>query len=241
MAILLPALEAAKARARDIMCTSNSKCVGYAVLMYLDDNDGVMADIYRPQSTKNPLPSNDWCNGYEWIDPATGELSSTLRYECYWGVAYIEYAKSRKIFGCPAFKDVAANLINTGGVDQSDAYLINEAGFAINAFGSNKNISDIRTPSEFIFCHDHVEPRIEQGSIDMFYNDGPGTLNLTHYRPGGVPERMAQYRGIFRHSIKLSGDYETGGKAGIVWLDGHVSWLWETTGDDVPEKWYTGI
>ncbi|HUS73866.1 MAG TPA: type II secretion system protein [Sedimentisphaerales bacterium] len=240
MAMLIPALEAARARVRDMLCTSNQRQVALLVLMFIEDNEGVTADIYPPQSTKNPVPPGNWCNGYEWIDPATGKISSTDREKCYWGVAYIDYVKNRKIFGCPGFRDVAARLINTGGVNQDQAYLINEAGFGINAFGSNRNISDIRQPSKFIFCTDHVEPRVEQGSIDMFHNDGPGTMNLTHYRPGGNPERMPQYRGIFRHAVKLDDDYQTGGKASILWLDGHVSWLWETTGDNVPERWYTG-
>ncbi len=241
MAMLLPALDAARARARDMLCTSNLKCVGYAVLMYLEDNEGVMADIYPPQSTRNPMPSTNFCNGYWWIDPGTGKICSTDKTECYWGVAYINQAKSRKIFGCPAFRDVAARLINTGGVNQDQAYLINEAGYGINAFGSNRNISDIRQPSKFIFCQDHIEPRIEQGSLDMFHNDGPGTMNLRQYRPpGGDPQRMPQYRGIFRHAMKFDDDYQTGGKANLLWLDGHVSWLWETTGDNVPERWYTG-
>ncbi|MHC4642857.1 MAG: hypothetical protein ACYS32_14540, partial [Planctomycetota bacterium] len=64
-------------------------------------------------------------------------------------------------------------------------------------------------------------------------------------------------RGIFRHSIKFNDDYRTGGKASILWLDGHVTWLPETLGESsppvpsnplqphidgpyVPQSWYTG-
>jgi prepilin-type N-terminal cleavage/methylation domain-containing protein/prepilin-type processing-associated H-X9-DG protein len=32
----------------------------------------------------------------------------------------------------------------------------------------------------------------------------------------------------------------TGGRANILWLDGHVSAIEETTGDDVEKRWYTG-
>jgi prepilin-type processing-associated H-X9-DG protein len=79
---------------------------------------------------------------------------------------------------------------------------------------------------------------MEQGSVDMFHNDGQGTMNLTHYRQGGERERF--YRGIFRHNIRVSEPFRTGGSANILWLDAHVSRLNETTGDDVPEYWYTG-
>jgi prepilin-type processing-associated H-X9-DG protein len=52
--------------------------------------------------------------------------------------------------------------------------------------------------------------------------------------------RAEFYRGIFRHNTRKSDDFETGGRANILWLDGHVESLEETTGDDVPEQWYTG-
>jgi len=34
-------------------------------------------------------------------------------------------------------------------------------------------------------------------------------------------------------------DYRTAGRANVLWLDGHVSSLEETTEDDVPLRWYT--
>jgi len=61
---------------------------------------------------------------------------------------------------------------------------------------------------------------------------------LTHYRQGG--DRAEFYRGIFRHNIRRSDKFRTGGRANILWLDGHVESLEETTGDDVSEEWYTG-
>jgi prepilin-type processing-associated H-X9-DG protein len=73
----------------------------------------------------------------------------------------------------------------------------------------------------------------------MFHNnDTPGEMNLTHYREG--QDRAQFYRGIFRHSVKNSNPFQTDGKANILWLDGHVSQLEETTGDNVRKRWYTG-
>ena len=40
--------------------------------------------------------------------------------------------------------------------------------------------------------------------------------------------------------IRRSDDFRTGGRANILWLDSHVSSLEETTGDNVPKRWYTG-
>jgi len=156
--------------------------------------------------------------------------------DTYWGVCYIDYLKNREIFGCPAFKSVAGQLIYGGA---EDAYLINEAAYGINVNTNNRRVTEIRNPGQFIFCHDHVEPKVDDGIEDMFHNnDRQDPTNLTGYRRGGF--RQEYYRGIFRHSIKFNDDFRTGGKANILWLDGHVTWLQETTGDDVRKKWYTG-
>jgi prepilin-type processing-associated H-X9-DG protein len=64
----------------------------------------------------------------------------------------------------------------------------------------------------------------------------PTGVNLTHYRQGAG--RVKWYRGIFRHNTRSSSDFKTGGTLNILWLDSHVSSLKETTGADVPKRWY---
>jgi prepilin-type processing-associated H-X9-DG protein len=64
-------------------------------------------------------------------------------------------------------------------------------------------------------------------------------MNLTHYRQGGSRARF--YPGIFRHNMKANEAFRTGGRANVLWLDGHVFAIEETTGDDVPKWWYTGV
>jgi prepilin-type N-terminal cleavage/methylation domain-containing protein/prepilin-type processing-associated H-X9-DG protein len=242
LAMLIPALEAAKQRAMDMMCTSNMRQIGLALMLYLNDSDGVTPDVYPPQSTKAPMPSGDWSNGWRWFHKDTLIPIDNGRQDAYWGVALREHTKNRKIFGCPAYKSVAGQLISTAGgsIDVDEVWLIDEAAFGLNAFSSNIRETEIRKPQEFIFCTDHVEPRTEQDTIDMFHNnDTPGAMNLTHFRPGSPrADRTPLYRGIFRHAIKFNDDFRTGGKAGVLWFDGHVSWQLETNGDDVPKKWY---
>lgn len=257
MSILLPALDGAKKRAMDMMCTQNLKNVGLGLTLYLDDNENVTQEAWSNQDcggTCGVSHSGDFSNRFEWDDPATGRLSSIFRYDAYWGIAYIDYVKSRDCFGCPAFKDVASELI----YNWMNPELMNQAAFGLNAYASLRSVDDIRYPARFVFCTDHVEARVEQDQIDMFHNnDGTSPWNLGHYRPGGNPARMPWYRGIFRHAIKKSGDYETGGYANVLWIDGHVSRIQETFGDstptpstnplqptifgpDVPKSWYTG-
>lgn len=230
LAILMPALEAARLRAQDALCTSNIRQIGLLLLMYLDDNDGVMPWVGNDRLHRQ-------CNEFRWFQPGTKTLmpidDSALARETYWGVHFYHYGIKRDVFGCPAFRDVAANLI----YPDMEPQLINQAAFGVNAYSTNRRANEIRTASRFVYCTDHVEPRVDDQSRDMFHNDGPGTMNLTHYRTG---DRRDAYRFIWRHAIKFNEDFKTGGKANILWLDAHVSWQWETTGDDFPERWYTG-
>lgn len=218
LAILMPALRKAKETANEVICRSRLKSVGLAVLMYLQDNDYRMANSRRT-------------NRFFWYD-SSGRIRQTDDNDAYWGVAYKDYIKETKVFGCPSFKNVAELIYPV------DPELIHEAAYGLNVNVSDKKVTDIRNHAKFIVAHDHVEPKFEQGIKDMFYNNGPGTMNLTHYREGGSRARF--YRGIFRHNIRAHDDFRTGGRANILWLNGSVSPIEETTGDDVPEWWYTG-
>lgn len=227
MAIIMPALQKAKEGARDVKCRSNMRSIGLGLTMFLQEND------FRPFN-------NDKTNGFYWYDTA-GKIRPTTDTEAYWGVAYVSYLKDPEVFGCPSFRSVAEGLIYN-----VSPRLIYDAAYSISRYywwnpKSDKargTVSTIRNQSEFIVSHDHVEPKIEQGAVDMFYNTGPGTMNLTAYREGG--SRAKFYRGIFRHNIRSNDAYKTEGRANVLWLDAHVSSLDETTGDDIPVWFYTG-
>ena len=238
MAILLPALEAARLRAMDVLCTSNTKQIGLLLLLYLDDNDGVMPWVGDNRTDRR-------CNQFRWFKEGLPETAQNLMpidttplaTDTYWGVHFYEYGINRDIFGCPALKDVAAQLI----YPDMEAKLINQAAFGLNAYSTNKRATEVRNASRFVYANDHVEPRYDDRERDMFFNLGPGLMNLQHYRPGGGREEAYPY--IWRHAVKfmkVGENIVTGGKINILWLDAHVSWLWETTGDDVPESWFTG-
>jgi prepilin-type N-terminal cleavage/methylation domain-containing protein/prepilin-type processing-associated H-X9-DG protein len=219
MAIITPALRKARESTRETVCRSNLRGVGLGILLYLQDNDYVMADSRQT-------------NQFFWYD-ASGNFRKTNDNQAYWGVAYKDYIRDTKVFGCPSFRKVAELIYSV------DPALIQEAAFGLNGNVSRKKTTDIRDQSKFVIAHDHVEPRMEQGSRDMFHNDGPGTMNLTHYRQGGSRARF--YFGIFRHNKRANEQFRTGGRANVLWLDGRVSAIEETTGDDVPEWWYTGV
>jgi len=227
MAIIMPAMQKAKESAREVKCRSNLRNIGMGLSMYLQEND------FKPFNS-------DTTNGFYWYT-TTGKMRPTTDGDAYWGVAYSTYIKDPGVFGCPSFRSVAEGLIYN-----VSPKLIYDAAYSISRYfwwdpKANKarmTVTTIRHQSEFIISHDHVEPKLEQGVVDMFHNNGPGTMNLTAYREGGA--RAKFYRGIFRHNIRSNMAYETGGRANILWLDAHVSPQNETTGDDIPEWYYSG-
>jgi len=228
LAILMPAMRKIKEIARETVCKSNLKNIGLALAMYLDDYE-------------RKIPNTGSSNGFLWFE------SDGLTYRrpgssggTYWGTFYKDYLKETKIFGCPSLQRVPRLIYSYSDFPDPSA-VIQHAAYGLNhhSRARGRNTNDIYRLSEFIFCTDHAEPRPECGTSDGFHNDDrPGAMNLRSYRKGG--SRFFSYRQIFRHNIRYASDDRTGGRANILWIDGHVTSLEETTGDDVPKRWYTG-
>ena len=221
LAILVPSLNRVKEVAREVMCKIHLRGVGLGMRLYADAND----DKLFPT-----VP-----NRYMWYDSARNPIDPAHQ-DAYWGVAYRDYIDTPEVFGCPSFQRPNDPLY---GLPQE---LLLEAAYCLNrrvVYDFDK-ISEIKSPSTFIVSHDHIEPRIEAGTGDAFHNnDIQGAMNLTQYRPPGG-SRTEHYRKIFRHRIRFGDPQKTGGRANILWLDGQVSSLDETTGDDVRRIWYYG-
>jgi len=229
MAILMPALQRVKKHAEEVMCRQNLRQVGIILFMFLQDNEFVMPDVRRGGSS---------CNEYLWKDPATGKFLSADDTDTYWALTMIDYIKDTDIFGCPAFKNSAemralAKLYNYG-VKQ-----FYDSAFCYNEYLTEANTNTIRDQGVVIAIHDHVEPRIEQGtsksSGDMLCQPEPGLDNLSHYRTGS---RQKFYRGIFRHNVRYGDDHRTGGRLNVLYLDNHVDRIEETKGSDISPFWY---
>ena len=226
LAILMPSLRKAKEKVRETACKSNQKNIGLALAMYLDAYD-------------RKLPNTASANGFLWHD-AAGKRYAAGAGSSYWGVYYWDFLKDTKIFGCPSLQRVPEGLIYSYS-GQEPGEVIQHAAFGLNHHSKarGRNTNTVYRLDEFLFCSDHAEPRPEGSPDDSFHNnDIKGAMNLTQYRQGG--NRSFTYRQIFRHNIRYADPYKTGGRANILWLDGHVSALEETTGDDVESRWYTG-
>lgn len=227
LAILLPSYRKAKEKVRETMCKSNLRSVGIAVAMYLDAND-------------RKIPNTQSANEFLWFDSAGRRLKPGSS-GSYWGVYYYDYLKNTKIFGCPSLVRTDRLIYTYSGTNGDPSKLIQNAAFGLNHHEKARglNTERVKNQSEFLFCSDHAEPRPDGGTSDSFHNnDVKGAMNLTQYRQGG--SRSFSYRQIFRHNIRYPEPYKTGGRANILWLDGHVSALEETTGDNCRLRWYTG-
>jgi len=234
LAIIMPAMRKIKEVARETACKSNLRNVGLAVAMYLDDFD-------------RKIPNTGSSNQHQWFEADGLTYRKPGSSGTYWGIYYRDYIKDQtKIFGCPSFQSTAGTrLIYTysGSEKSTDSdYVIQNAAFGLNHHDRarhNRNTNTIYRLAEFLYASDHAEPRPDGNPDDCFHNnDVIGAMNLTGYRSGGT--RSFSYRQIFRHNVRYPDPYRTGGRANILWLDGHVTPLEETTGDDVFLRWYTG-
>jgi prepilin-type N-terminal cleavage/methylation domain-containing protein/prepilin-type processing-associated H-X9-DG protein len=234
LAVLMPAMRKIKEIARETVCRSNLKNVGLAVLMYIDDFE-------------RKIPNTQRSNGYLWFEsdghtyrtPGSGDGT-------YWGTFYKDYIGGQtKIFGCPSFRNDSGTrfVYSDGGMKQYDRrFPLQHAAFSLNHHERtlDRNTETIYRLSEFIYCLDHAHNAQRQSgfTIDSLHNDNtPGAMNLTKYRKAPF-NRF--YRQIFRHNVRYPDPDRTGGRTNVLWLDGHVNPIEETTGDDVPLSWYTG-
>ena len=227
MAILMPALQRVKEQAQNQVCKSHLKTIGLAVIMYLDDNDYKMPNFYTD-------PDQNFCNGHLWYPRNSGNRGRYLTAgedRSYWGVIYIDYVKEPKLFGCKTFKNFYDQIASDMLYDEGE---VNNSAYSMNGWLRRERAPAIPNHAEVIVAHDHMEPRIENGN-DMLCPDSSG-VNLSHYRSGS---RTAWYRGIFRHSVRNHGDdFETGGELNCLWLDGHVTTIKETNGEEIPKRMY---
>ena len=240
LAILLPSLSKVKEKAKQTVCKTNLRGIGLAIKIYLNDFDD-KAFVYASHLAGN---------GYSWIDPATGQKLNPNADHTYWGLAYNEYTENPKTFSCPSFAQYKVDLASYYAgytTDENDIL----GGYAINEFFRGMNVTKVRSPSELIIAQDHVEPKPEHRDGDMFYIKEDQTFNLPDYRAGGV--RPGIYPAIFRHSKKsVSLDRpedpdrlgnindNPNGQSNTLYMDGSVDAMHETTGENVPKRWYTG-
>lgn len=227
MGILMPSLRIAREQARAVACAAHVKNLGLALRMYLDDYDG------KAHHTPN---QGLWDNAYEGA-PVVKDYGPNDD-NAYWGIAYKPYAKDKKVFRCPS-ADRPDDWPEIGWGEAYKEYF-KYACYGVNGYISNKRIdAEFKRPAEFILFQDHIEQKLDSVNSDMFCMGPSVSVNLTQWRPasqGGTGFVDVDWAGhdtvkeCFRHSWNSN----------TCWLDGHVSKIKESNGEDVPTYWYDG-
>jgi prepilin-type N-terminal cleavage/methylation domain-containing protein/prepilin-type processing-associated H-X9-DG protein len=223
MGVLMPSLQKARKQAQNVVCVAHMKGLAVALRMYLDDYEG------KTHSTPN---QGLWDNA--WERPAIITEYGPNDGNAYWGIAYKPYAKNKKIFRCPSTIRSDAWPENGWGVLYKEYFRY--CSYGLNGYVAAKKIDhEFKKHDEVIVFQDHIEQKLDGIGSDMFCI-GPGnSINLTQWRPGSSLVE-AHWRGhdtvgeCFRHSRASN----------TCWLDGHVSSIKESTGEDVPTWWYDG-
>ncbi len=229
MGILMPSLKKARDQAKNIVCQSHVKNLGVAFRMYLDDNDG------KTHKTPN---RGLWDN--EWEGNVTIRDYTLDDQWAYWGIAYISYAKNKKVFRCPGtIRNDDWPEVGWGELYQK---YFRYCSYGVNSYVAPRDGKPvIRVDHEFsrheemIVFQDHIEQRLDGINSDMFCIGPSASISLSQWRPGtslvdGDWQGFDTIRECFRHSKGSN----------TLWLDGHVSQIKESTGEDVPVYWYTG-
>jgi len=231
MAIMMPALRAVRNQARKTVCNVHVGGLGLALRMYVDDHDG---------KTHNSPNNGLWDNAHE--NPSVVTKYGPNDSMAYWGIAYFPYAENKKIFACPAAERVD-DWPEWGApwgrlAQQYFAY----CSYGLNGYITDKKIDlEFKRHSEIIAFQDHIEQKLDDNG-DMFHIRPGDRINLPQWRPssqGGSGFVDSTWSGDQWHDT-VQECFRHRGVSMTCWLDGHVSEIAETTGEDVPRKWYIG-
>ena len=231
MAILMPTLRAAKDQAKKTVCTGHVKGLVLAMRMYVDDYDG---------KTHNSPNNGLWDNA--WQHPTIIKPYGPNENYAYWGIAYYPYTKNKKIFHCPGMKRVDdwPEWGAPWGL-QSQQYF-KYCSYGLNSYITNKKIdTELKHHSEVIAYQDHIEQLLDDNG-DMFHIRPGDRINLPQWRPssqGGSGFVDSTWSGDQWHDT-VQECFRHRRVSMTIWLDGHVTEIKETTGEDIPRKWYTG-
>lgn len=247
LAILMPALGKAKDLAMCAACKGNLKNYTFAVVMYLDDNDGKFCDAdkcYFSTSDAYPVETGigsnyrhlRWCNG-------DVDLKSHPEY----GGTLFPYLMDAKAFICPAFKRLAVRNSQDQFFQADGATIRNYKpwyNYTMNAYvGSQRpgikesrvlNVSEVKNPATtFSFTEESsfVDTQYNvSGLNDTFMAPGDdsmvqGWLNQVGGNPRLVvpgPEGVGPFWDTIAGFHHAPSGNKLGGRGNCAFLDGHV-------------------
>lgn len=198
-AMLLPALNKARDKARNISCTNNLSAIGKAQSLYSSDNEDWI------------IPAFGYDGPYSWYQRLSGVDIDGNRIDAFsnYGINYYGKKQTAGTFSCPSeskpFGDTPAGYAHT---HYGENGILGYSGFGN---GSNKyffrKLAAITRPTEAIFATDNI--RTDSLMINW--------SKFSAYRHGGTDARTT--------TGNYPGEAMTTGRANIVYMDGHVNGL----------------
>lgn len=193
--ILLPALSAARASARSLLCKNNQKQLGIAANMYIADNDGYMV----PNGGSNPSVS-------KWWTPHSPNQTTWGASTWWHHIYYNDYLNGPEMFVCSEFD--SWDITSWGGYDESI-----EANSNVVTYGMPGGANDI----SLILDVNVVSPSKSIVFTDFHRDDGvPIAVNWNWNQPSafGFPAFFDNFEdSLFVHNKN---------DVNLLFYDGHV-------------------
>lgn len=201
-AMLLPALAAAKSKAKGIKCVNNAKQFVTAWIMYAGDNNDILVPSGNPPNGNTEDPTVQWCAGN--MQNLSDQTNATLIQNS----LMFKYCQSAELYKCPAFPkpDYVRGLSMNSHMGVARGVLV-AAGWDDPGWLTFYKMSDIKHPTDRFLTIDEDQNSINDAGFRV--DEGPA--------PGSKNGKMNDWPGLYHNHA-----------SGMSFTDGHAllhKWL----------------